>query len=352
MTAAAIEPLSEEVALNRRKIQRLVFLLVLPITNLLFINAVLIDLGWFSINKFFEIAAKMWLVFTLTFTLVHLIQRYVMTQPQHQVFWKQLTLHIVVIFTVSSFFSPLIEFVTPAPITQTHVGPRFIITLEIIVYLMILRTMEQKEHAMLTALALKETELNMLRSQSNPHFLFNTLNLITSEISSDPENAREIVFDFADLLRSNINMAQQSFATVSDELKLVSLYLTLQQKRFKDRITFDIKQDENTGQLKIPALLLQPVVENTVKYAVAPYAIPCHISIESRITDGKLNIVFKDSGPEFNDTNIAEGNGFRILRKTLSLRYPGNFHMALRSTEHGGLFTITLPIDGEKPTHD
>jgi len=194
-------------------------------------------------------------------------------------------------------------------------------------------------------LALQETELNMLRSQSNPHFLFNTLNLITSEISADPDNAKEIVFDLADLLRSNIKMVQKRFTTVAEEMKLVNLYLAIQQKRFKDRLSFHIDLDPDTKQLKMPALLLQPVVENTVKYAVAPYAAKAHIAVVTQVKQNKLYICFKDTGPAFDDTQIIEGNGFRILRETLALHYRDDYKLELRSTADGGELKLRLPID-------
>jgi LytS/YehU family sensor histidine kinase len=182
-----------------------------------------------------------------------------------------------------------------------------------------------------------------LKSQSNPHFLFNTLNLITAEISTDPNRARETVFDLADLLRSSIKLAEERLVSVTEEMHLVSLYLNLQQRRFRDRLTFSIEIDPRTAELQIPSLLLQPVVENTIKWAVAPYADPASIEIATRLCGGRLSIVVKDSGPAFDEDKIVEGNGFRILRRTLDLQYQANYQLSLSSTADGGVFSLDLP---------
>jgi len=216
----------------------------------------------------------------------------------------------------------------------------------------VLRLFAQQKRSFEIAANLKEAELGVLRAQSNPHFLFNTLNLIASEISRDAENAKNIVFDLADLLRSNLKMAQQSGVTLSAELRLVSLYLTLQQQRFRDRLTFNVDVEPGTEGLAVPALLLQPVIENTVKWAVAPFAAAAHIELRAHRRDDVLDIEICDTGPVFDDASVVEGNGFRILRQTLELHYPGQWDVALTSTPDGRRMRIRFPAIPVGTRHD
>ncbi len=336
--------LNAQQEINRKQLQKLVFLIILPLTNLLFVAAVMYDNEKFNIQTIGTVAIRVWVIFGLTFLVFQLLEKYLPRVIRKDCFVCQLALHILIIVGIASFFAPVFTHPDGLHSTQSLEVPRFfIITLEITLYLIVLRILDEQTKAFSTMLTLKESELNVLRSQSNPHFLFNTLNLINSEISDDPDNAKEIVYDLADLLRKYLKMAQQSFTTVSEEMKLVNLYLTLQQKRFKNRLTFDIEVAHDTHRLQIPALLLQPVVENTIKYAVAPYAAKAHVKVSTSLTDKNLVVVFKDTGPVFDDKGIEEGDGFRILRKTLDLHFANNYKLSLKSTKTGGEFKVCIP---------
>lgn len=337
--------LNTQQEINRKQLQKLAFLIILPLTNLVFVAAVLHDNEKFNFQTIGHVAIRVWVIFGLAYVVFQSLEKHLPRVIRKDCFICQLALHILIIVGIASFFAPVFGHPDSLHSAQSLEVPRlFIITLEITLYVIVLRILDEQTKAFSTMLILKESELNVLRSQSNPHFLFNTLNLINSEISDDPDNAKEIVYDLADLLRKYLKMAQQSFTTVSEELKLVNLYLTLQQKRFKDRLTFDIDFAHETHRLQIPALLLQPVVENSIKYAVAPYAAKAHVKVSTNLTDKNLVVVFKDTGPLFNDKAIEEGDGFRILRKTLDLHYANNYELSLKSTETGGEFKVCIPI--------
>jgi len=144
-------------------------------------------------------------------------------------------------------------------------------------------------------------------------------------------------------LRSNIKLAEQRLVKLSEELHLLSLYLGLQQRRFKERLTVSFEIDPRTEDIQIPSLLLQPVIENTIKWAVAPYAGPASVEVATERRGDRFSIVIKDSGPAFDDGSIVEGDGFRILRRTLDLQYHDNYQLSLSSTEEGGVFSLELP---------
>ncbi len=330
--------------LARGRLQLIVFLIIWPGINLLLVSTILHDFGFLRLETLGTAALRLWLVSVPSLVAIRLMERRFPSVLHQDNFLRYGLLHIVVIVAVGALTAGLVELPPEIPRPTNLIVPRVVVTLEIVLYLSVLRILRLQERSYEAAARAREAELNVLRSQSNPHFLFNTLNLITAEIASDPQNAREIVFDLSDLLRSNIKMAQQSLTTLAEEMNLVSLYLKLQQQRFKNRLTFDIALAPETSRVRVPSLLLQPVVENTIKWAVTPYASEAHIHIETKLEAQRLSIVFRDTGPPFDETQITEGNGLRILRKTLELHYPQDFEMCLRSTPEGGLFSLCLPV--------
>lgn len=321
----------------------MVFLLVLPFVNWLLIMVTLHDIGIATLETAGRAAVRVWLIFGLSFLALVVLGRYVSAALDHGRFWRLLGVHIGVIVGVGALIGALTGLPEAVQQRGSIVLPRIFLIMEIVVYVLVLWMLRQQELRFATADRLKEAQLNVLKAQSNPHFLFNTLNLITAEIASDPNRARETVFDLADLLRSNIRLAEKRLVSVAEEIHLVSLYLGLQQRRFAERLTVSVDMDPRTADVQIPSLLLQPVVENTIKWAVAPYAGPATVQVATELRGDRFSIVIKDSGPAFDEDNIVEGDGFRILRKTLDLEYHDNFALSLRSTAEGGVFSLDLP---------
>ena len=334
------------------RLQLLAFLVIFPLVNSLFAATALWDLGLFNVEWLLALTVRLWLVFGASLLLLIAFQTLLPDLFNTEKFFLQLAIHSAVVVGMGIVFAP-----TEAPalhLTQSNnlIMARVLIILELIVYLSIRRILVQQQKVFGAALLQKETELYVLRAQSNPHFLFNTLNLIASEISENPANAKEIVFDLSDLMRTNLKLAQQRFTTVKEELTLVELYLTLQQKRFKDRLTFDIDMAPESTHILMPALLLQPVVENTIKHGIAPYKAHGHISLQVTLHPPFIEIIVKDSGPRFDDAKIDEGEGFRILRQTLRLRYQDRFELSLISTENGGVLTLRIPTTPSESVHE
>lgn len=329
---------------SRKHLQIRIFLFIWPAANLLFFSAVIYILGAFSIEVFLRFFAQLWLSLVVAFIAIQIAEKYYSRQFIYDQFWKKFLWHSLIILMCHALFAPITSL--PESLEQKHVPivPLALMLLQIALYVGVMHVLHAQSNAFKTALSMKETELKMLRAQSNPHFLFNTLNLISTEITDSPSNAKEIVYDLADLLRSNVRLAKQTFTPLEAEMEIVRLYLTLQQKRFKDRLTFEIHMDSATQEVAVPSLILQPVVENTVKHAVAPYAAKTHISVTAQKVSGQLNVVVKDSGPHFDDTEIIEGDGLRIIRRTLALHYPDAHQYHLNSTHHGGEFALTVPL--------
>lgn len=335
---------------DHARLQLLVFLLVWPGLNAIVMGVVLADLGRFSLADFLPAACRMWLIFALALAILRPLQKLLSGYVRPDAFWPQLGLHALVIISVGGVLGPPIrtpEWIDPE-VGVSLVAPRVFILLEIAIYLGVQRLIADREHIYAERLARQETELGMLRSQSNPHFLFNTLNLITSEISRNPARAKEIVFDLSDLLRSNIKLAKGARSTVGEEFKLVELFVRLQQKRFPERLGFEMQLSSEASRVAVPPLLMQPVIENAIKHAVAPYAGSARIALEASICGSRLVIECRDSGPPFDASTLVEGNGMRILRQTLSVRYGADFTLTLDSTPVGGVLRIDIPVEPAK----
>lgn len=328
-----------------QRLQLLAFLMLWPGLNAIIMAGILADLGRFSLPDFLLASARMWLVFAISLAILRPLQKLMSGYLRRDVFWLQLILHALVIVSVGAIFGPLArlpKWIDPA-VEVSLLAPRIFILMEIAIYLGVQKLVAERERVFAEQLARREAELSMLRSQSNPHFLFNTLNLITSEISRDPANATEIVFDLSDLLRSNIKLAKGSRSTVREEFKLAELFLNLQQKRFPERLSYEIALSHEAAFVAVPPLLMQPAIENIIKHAVAPFAEPAQISLDARIDNNRLVIECRDSGPPFDPSAVIEGNGLRILRQTLCVKYGTDFALALNSTPAGGVLRISVP---------
>lgn len=337
-------PGSDQTSVSRVQIENLVFLVLWPGINATLIAVIMIDVGRFELDAFLIAATKIWTIFGLSLIALKLVRLLPAPALHQDNFTIQFVLHCAAIVSVGAIVGPIVQPPADANIELSLVAPRVFLMLEIAVYLGVLRLLTDQERMYSEQAARREAELGLMRSQSNPHFLFNTLNLITSEISHAPERAKEIVFDLSDLLRESLSIARSESSTVNQEFSLVTLYLQLQQKRFEDRLTYEVNVADEAECIEVPPLLLQPIVENTIKHAVAPHAKKTHITATASVEGDALVIEFRDSGPAFDDSQINEGNGFRILRGTLDLRYGKNHLCTLRSTEDGGAMTLRLPI--------
>lgn len=143
---------------------------------------------------------------------------------------------------------------------------------------------------------LAEARLARLQDQIQPHFLFNTLNLISSVMHEDVERADRILAELADLLRQSMGAAQVAEQSVAHEMRWIGPFLSIMQQRFGERLRTRIDVSEAAGRCIVPALLLMAPVENAVKHGVARSAIGVDIQVVARVIDGKLQIDVIDSG--------------------------------------------------------
>jgi two-component system, LytTR family, sensor kinase len=188
----------------------------------------------------------------------------------------------------------------------------------------------------------KETELKMLRSQINPHFLFNSLNSISSLTITDPEKAREMVVKLSEFMRYALSRKDEEPVSLQNELENLRLYLEIEKVRFGEKLTTEEIIDANCLDFKIPVMLLQPLYENAVKHGVYESTERVRIITQAKFTDGYFEIIISnnyDPSPSFKS---GTGTGLLNVTRRLELFY-GN-KGSVKTSKENGIYTVTLYI--------
>lgn len=191
--------------------------------------------------------------------------------------------------------------------------------------------------------AINEIELNKLKSQLNPHFIFNSMNGIRALIDEDPKKAKISVTKLANILRNTLVMNRKKIISFEEEMKLVYDYLDLEGIRFEERLTthFDINPISN--QFFVPPLMLQTIVENAIKHGISNLESGGEIIIQTNIIDNKLNIEIKNTGTLQSDyMEHTTGFGLSNTQQRLILLYGDKADFSL--TEENGYVVAKLLI--------
>jgi len=210
---------------------------------------------------------------------------------------------------------------------------------------------EVQKSALKSAAMAHEAQLKMLRYQLNPHFLFNTLNAIsTLVLEKQTELANRMVTKLSSFLRYSLDNDPMQKITLEQELAALKLYLDIEKVRFEERLNLELDIGEEAAGALIPSLLLQPLVENAIKYGIARSEEGGHLRIAARVFAGDLLLELSDDGPgvELVDGQIPDANGvgLRNTRERLEELYGSHHSFSLSETEPHGL-TIRMRIPHE-----
>lgn len=190
----------------------------------------------------------------------------------------------------------------------------------------------------------REAELYKLREQLQPHFLFNSLNSINALIGLRPQEARRMIEQLSDFLRGTLKREEQQWVSLSDELHYLQLYLEIEKVRFGHRLNTDLHCDEVAAQMKIPAMLLQPVVENAIKFGLYDTTEVITISIDA-VADGN-KLVIRVCNPFDSSTRASQkGTGFGLhsVQRRLYLLFAMQHLLHTEAKENIFITTITIP---------
>jgi sensor histidine kinase YesM len=180
-----------------------------------------------------------------------------------------------------------------------------------------------------------EAELQLLKSQLHPHFLFNTLNSLYSLILKKSDSALDLTLRLSDLLRYLLYETQQPYVHLSRELAFVQDYLELEKIRFADQLEIEFRQPHFTEELSIAPMLLMPLVENSVKHSTSGPEEVAQIRISAELKDGKFDFSVWNSLPSSAQANNLpyKGIGLRNLRQRLQMQYPGAHELSINVME-------------------
>ncbi len=201
--------------------------------------------------------------------------------------------------------------------------------------------------------AANELSLQALRSRLEPHFLFNALNTLRATIRTDPDRARGLVSDLADLYRYLLHHPRD--ASLDDEVEHACAYLAIERARLgAERLAVRTEIDSLVRDTRIPALLLQPIVENAVKHGIIPKHGIGTITIRARDLGDLVRIEVEDEadGPINDSPSKGSGLALRTLRKRLARQYNGEAALRLSALERGTLVTVDLPKTHERIGED
>jgi two-component system, LytTR family, sensor kinase len=211
----------------------------------------------------------------------------------------------------------------------------------------------QLEQASLRA-QLAQAQLRALKMQLHPHFLFNTLHSISSLVLEDPPKANSMIARLGDFLRLTLDHSDQQLVTLREETEFVRCYLEIEQVRFGDRLTVEFKIDPTTLSAEVPHLILQPVVENAIQYAIAPRAAPGRIEIAASQDNHSLRLEVRDTGPGLPSMGKGmegQGLGLANARARLERLYYGDFSLELTNGPAQGLAVILrIPFRSDEST--
>jgi two-component system, LytTR family, sensor kinase len=227
-------------------------------------------------------------------------------------------------------------------------------------YYLILR--QQTERILKITAQAHEAQLKMLRYQLNPHFLFNTLNSIsTLVLLKDTGRANAMLGRLSAFLRYTLQGEPAQTVTVAQEVEALRLYLEIEQMRFEDRLRTEFHIDAAAANALIPSLLLQPLVENAIKYAVAPQEEGATLTLDAGVQNGSLVLRLSDTGPGFRDLALAPpgaaslqpastGVGLANIRDRLAQVYgPDHEFSVSQNVPQGAVITIRVPHQSRAP---
>ncbi len=224
-----------------------------------------------------------------------------------------------------------------------------------------LQVEEQNDQLMRLEAQATSAQLAMLRYQLNPHFLFNTLNSISTLVllkQTEPANA--MLSRLSSFLRYTLVNEPTARVTVAQEIETLKLYLDIELMRFEERLRTEFRIDDAVSNALMPSLLLQPLVENAIKYAVSPLEYGAEITIEAQLVGPMLRVTVSDTGPGlqpgtdpstvFGASTDSTGIGLANIRDRLAQAYGENQRFDISNRPEGGFqVVLELPFEPREP---
>ena len=217
------------------------------------------------------------------------------------------------------------------------------------------RSQEKDRRAAELSASLAKANLQALQHQLQPHFLFNALNSIAALVHSNPAAADDMIANLSDLLRMSLDLSREPEIPLRREMEILSCYLGIERARFQDRLEVNVEVEPAALDAWLPALLLQPLVENAVRHGLEAKTKLAPIAITARIADGNLHLTVADRGPglaTLPDGSIKDGIGLANTRARLHELYGERGSLQITNGPSGGCMATAILPHHLKPILD
>lgn len=199
--------------------------------------------------------------------------------------------------------------------------------------------------------SINEIELNKLKSQLNPHFMFNAMNSIRALVDENPVKSKEAITQLSNILRNTLQMGKNKVIPFEEELNLVSDYLALESIRYEERLKFTIQTDPQSKSFNVPPLMIQTLIENGIKHGISKLTKGGAISLLTEVKDDKLRVTISNSGQLKEEMKSESGFGIKNTLQRLQLLYGKN--AALKISNQDSTHVLTeLIIPKNLITHE
>lgn len=244
------------------------------------------------------------------------------------------------------------KFIYKIPMEYTHQFFTYSLIYGIVVFIKYLReSQQQKVRASQLEQQLTKARLQALQMKLHPHFLFNTLNMISSTMYDDVKSADKMIANLSDLLRITLDSKGAEQYRLEKELEILSLYMEIMKARFQDKLIFKSDIQESTKEALVPGFILQPLVENAIKYSMKTLR-RAEICFTSRKENERLKLIIEDNGPGIPgemESLFKNGVGLSNTVERLEQLYGDNHQFHLQNRDEGGVrVEVGIPFKIEK----
>ena len=186
----------------------------------------------------------------------------------------------------------------------------------------------------------RDTELSMLKSQINPHFLFNSLNSIASLTMSSPEEARDMIIRLSDFLRYSLKHRENEYVPMKEELGRMKDYLAIEKIRFGDKLLYEVNIEGSCENFPVPTMIFQPLFENAIRHSVYESVDPVKVSFECKPDNEFMKTVISNDFDPGTPTRKGTGVGLQNVRQRIDLAYEGQG--SVHWMGENGKFSVTI----------
>ncbi len=207
---------------------------------------------------------------------------------------------------------------------------------------------EQAEHEASLSAMLRDAELNMLRSQIRPHFLFNSLNSVSALTLSNPQAAQDMIIKLSEFMRHSLTLGAETMNSLDDELYHVGLYLDIEKVRFSDRMKIEKSIDPKCGKMMLPAMILQPLLENAVKHGVNTMLTLCIITLKAECNESYLGISISNNFDPDAVPLKGTGTGLSNVKKRMTAIYGRTDLLVSKTSDETFEVKLHIPVQRVK----